>query len=169
MPNLDHKTKDFLKKIDLLIAKGEIKNHAEVVTTLNWNKSVMSSVKNGSLTVPQHIYNKFKEVYSDQIAALVETKNPNQDDQDYKDKYIALLEQRIKYLEMTSERFTVIEKVLSEVRVDMGIMAAMQKGYQEYWAEHYPPKGVKSAEVLKNIHSKALSSLQKIEKEGIRL
>jgi hypothetical protein len=87
MNKQDHKTQDFLEKIDYLISRGVIKNQAEVVSTLNWNKSVMSSVKNGSLPVPQHIYNKFKEVYAEQLI-----KNPDLNSQDLKDKYITLLE-----------------------------------------------------------------------------
>jgi hypothetical protein len=91
MNKQDHKTKDFLEKIDFLISRGVIKNQAEIVTTLNWNKSVMSSVKNGSLPVPQHIYNKFKEVYAEHL-----TKNPDPSGQDLKDKYILLLEETLK-------------------------------------------------------------------------
>jgi hypothetical protein len=91
MNTLDHKTKEFLEKIDLLISRGIIKNHAEVVATLNWNKSVMSSVKNGAMPVPQHIYNKFKEVYAEHLI-----NNPDPMSQDYKDRYISLLEDTLK-------------------------------------------------------------------------
>jgi vacuolar-type H+-ATPase catalytic subunit A/Vma1 len=90
----DYKTKYFLEKIDLLISKGVIKNHAEIVQALSWNKSVMSSVKNGNLPVPQHIYNKFREVYTEYL-----NEKPSPGDEGYKEKYIALLEARVKDLE----------------------------------------------------------------------
>lgn len=174
MPEQDHKTKDFLRKIDLLIERGVVKNHAEVVVTLNWNKSVMSSVKTGQLLVPQHIYNKFKEVYAEQLNSIAPKPVLNNNaDEDFQTKYIALLEKRNHELEEARktllEKVSSIEQTLIQMRTDMGVMAALQKGYQEYWAEYYPPKNSKPDEALKRIHSKALLSLKKIQQEGIRL
>jgi hypothetical protein len=111
MNKQDHKTKDFLEKIDLLISRGIIKNHAEIVSVLNWNKSVMSSVKNGSLSVPQHIYNKFKEVYSDKF-----TKNPDPLDQDFRSKYLALIEAAY------TERVELLQKVDANLALLPGSM-----------------------------------------------
>src|SRR5687767_4041820 len=91
MPTSDSKTKDFLKKIAFLISEGIVKNQAEVIKALNWNKSVMSSVKNGNLVVPQHIYTKFNEVYKDHFTAKEEPVRT----EPYREKYISLLEKII--------------------------------------------------------------------------
>jgi hypothetical protein len=173
MATTDHKTKDFLQKIDLLIERGMIKNHQEVVTTLNWNKSVMSSVRNGAMAVPQHIYNKFRDTYGDLIGNLAAPVTPSDS---YKDKYIAMMEDKIGYLqkrvtdlEIVFEKLTGVEKTLSEIRTDMYVIAAFQKGYQDYWCEHFPPKGVTPQQARKEVGNKASSTLKKILAEGIHL
>lgn len=165
MPTRDHKTKDFLKKIDLLIERGVIKNHAEVVTTLNWNKSVMSSVKNGQLVVPQHIYNKFKDTYSEQLAQL-ETKNPDQKDQDYQAKYIALLEKKNQEQEIIISKLTAFEKVIDEIVRNQFSMYAIQASYMELTLPILGNLGQKKA-IQKEAALKSIAYLEKFQKEGI--
>jgi predicted DNA-binding transcriptional regulator len=161
---LDSRTKNFIREVNNLVEKGVVKNYAEVIKEIGYNKTAMSSVMNGKLNIPTHIYAKFKDVYKESFPG------------DYRDEHIALLKdqnqflkERINELQRKLDELTAIEKTLNEVRNDMGVMAALQKGYQEYWAEHYPPKNVKPENVIKEIHNRAFSSLEKIQKEGIQL
>jgi hypothetical protein len=136
---MDAKTKDFLKKVDYLIDRGIVKNTQAVIDTLEWNKSVMSSVRNGKLPVPQYIYNKFKEAYADDLK--VEETFKNGDD---KDKIITLLERQIALLEQQlrqkDERITyLIDKLNSDfvwLRQSAGITAAYAKAVFQSCAPH---------------------------------
>jgi hypothetical protein len=84
---LTDKTLNFQRSVKTLLDKGLAKNHTEIIKQIGWNKPTMSAVMNGTMNVPDHIYTKFKNVYP-------EVNNNNGDD--YKDKYIALLEKQLK-------------------------------------------------------------------------
>jgi hypothetical protein len=57
------KTKKFIEACETLINSGEVKNYAEIINALKWDKSMFSNVKNGRKNVPGYIFKKFTEVY----------------------------------------------------------------------------------------------------------
>lgn len=57
------KTKEFVKAVKTLMDTGEVKNHAEIIKALDWDKSMFSQVVNGNKNVPNEKYRKFTEVY----------------------------------------------------------------------------------------------------------
>lgn len=57
------KTKKFIKACETLVETGSVKNDAEIIKALNWDKSMFSNVKNGRKNVPNHIFRKFSEVF----------------------------------------------------------------------------------------------------------
>ena len=117
MREQDHKTKDFLQKIEQLIQKGVVKNHAEIVKTLNWNKSVMSSVKNGQLEVPQHIYIRFKEVYSEHFIG-------QQVNEDWRDEQIDFLKEQNAFLK---DQIQAKDVALQEIRNHLKELVSSEK------------------------------------------
>jgi transcriptional regulator with XRE-family HTH domain len=142
-------------------------------------RSVQNYLKEENPTIPSNkVIKKVREVFAHHVSnGNLEIKNPGPEpDQGYKDLYIAqlkehndFLKKRVSDLEAVRDQLTAIERTLSEVRTDMGVISALQQGYQEYWAEYYPPKNVKPAEVQRMIHTKAALRLAKIQKEGIHL
>jgi hypothetical protein len=98
-------TKQFIQQLQELRDKGIIKNYAEVIEKLKWNKSTMSSVLNGKLNVPHYIYSNFKTAYN-----IPDPELPKQIDPEvYKEKYIALLEIQI-------ERYDLLINELAEIK-----------------------------------------------------
>lgn len=136
---MDAKTKDFLKKVDFLIDRGIVKNTQAIIDRLEWNKSVMSSVRNGKLPVPQYIYTKFKEEYAEDLKNDETAKNG-----DDKDKIIALLERQVSMLEQQikqkDERISyLIERVNSDfvwLRQSAQITSAYAKAVFQAFAPH---------------------------------
>lgn len=57
------KTKKFIEACEKLVESGEVKNYAEIISALGWEKSIFSNVKNGRKNVPNYIFKKFSEVY----------------------------------------------------------------------------------------------------------
>lgn len=161
------RSKEFVEKVKSLVESAEEPTFKAIADKLKWNSNALHLVIKGQRNVPADVYKKYTEIYK--IGVSGETSN----NVDFQDKYIALLEKRNHELEEARktllEKVSSIEQTLIQMRTDMGVMAALQKGYQEYWAEYYPPKNSKPDEALKRIHSKALSSLKKIQQEGIRL
>ena len=82
------KTKLFIQAVNKLVETGEVKNRAAIIEALDWDTSLMSNVMNGRKNVPNDVYRKFSEVFP--VTAPVPT------DADYRDKYIALLEQQLR-------------------------------------------------------------------------
>jgi phage shock protein A len=141
----------------------------EIAEKLNYDKSYLSQARKAGT---EKLYHKLLTFRNE----LRKSKKSINTEADWRDEHIALLKdqnqflrERINELQRKLDELTAIEKTLNEVRNDMGVMAALQKGYQEYWAEHYPPKNVKPENVIKEIHNRAFSSLEKIQKEGIQL
>lgn len=62
------------------------------------------------------------------------------------------------------EQVTTNTTHLIETKTDVGIVAAMQNAYHEYWAEHVPPKNQTPKQVMREIHNKAFASLEKQKK-----
>jgi hypothetical protein len=93
-------------------------------------------------------------------------KNPDQTDQDYKDKYIYALEEldRIRRKEIEE-----IRENLSVLLESVKALGASQFAYQKYWADHFPPKGKTSAQVTEDIRKKANEVLLTFSSGGIRL
>lgn len=60
-------TKEFRKRVNDLINSSQVADYSEIIKKLEWNKSSMSSVMNGSRNVPLDIWAKFAEVYNVQI------------------------------------------------------------------------------------------------------
>lgn len=57
------KTKKFIEACEKLVKSGSVKNYAEIIKALDWEKSIFSNVKNGRKNVPAYIFKKFSEVY----------------------------------------------------------------------------------------------------------
>jgi hypothetical protein len=57
------KTKKFIEACKMLVDKGDVKNDAEIISALDWEKTIFSNVKNGRKNVPNYIFKKFTEVY----------------------------------------------------------------------------------------------------------
>lgn len=57
------KSKKFIEACENLISDGEVKNYAEIIERLGWDKSMFSSVKSGRKNVPNHIFKKFTDVF----------------------------------------------------------------------------------------------------------
>jgi hypothetical protein len=116
---VDIKTKDFLEKVDWLIQKGYVKNDAEVVSALNWNKSVMSAVKNGKLPIPKHVYTRFKETYADKFEIPKEVN-------DWRDEQIAFLKEQNLFLR---EQVIELSKKNESNLVRISELIAVVQGY----------------------------------------
>jgi len=61
--NQSEKTKKFIQACKDLVLSGHVKNDAEIIDRLEWDKSMFSNVKNGRRNVPNYIFKKFTEVY----------------------------------------------------------------------------------------------------------
>lgn len=57
------KTIKFIQACENLISTGEVKNYAEIIERLGWEKTIFSNVKNGRRNVPNYIFKKFTEVF----------------------------------------------------------------------------------------------------------
>jgi hypothetical protein len=57
------KTRKFIEACKMLVNNGEVKNDAEIISALDWEKTMFSNVKNGRKNVPNYIFKKFTEVY----------------------------------------------------------------------------------------------------------
>lgn len=68
------KTIKFIEACETLISTGEVKNYAEIIEGLKWEKSMFSNVKNGRRNVPNYIFKKFSDVFHpiEQKAIVVE-------------------------------------------------------------------------------------------------
>jgi hypothetical protein len=166
-----------------LIADGRIKRSVDVARDLKLkSRGTVSSYVTGKAMISENFKTLFENTYNIRLKDFESkvgsgTKKTGQEsDQGYKDLYIAqlkehndFLKKRVADLESVRDQLTAIEKTIYEVRTDMGVISALQQGYQEYWAEHYPPKNVKPADVQRMIHTKAALRLAKIQKEGIHL
>lgn len=60
---LTEKTKKFIEACKMLVNDGYVKNDAEIISALGWEKTMFSNVKNGRKNVPNNIFKKFTEVY----------------------------------------------------------------------------------------------------------
>lgn len=163
--NQNDRSKKFAEEVKTIVESAKEPTYKAIAEKLKWNNNALHLVIKGERNVPNDVYRRYTEIY-----------NIKDENEDYKDLYIeqlkemnTLLKKRVTDLERVFSQLTAIEKTIAEVRTDMGMMAALQRGYQEYWAEHYHPKNVSPAEVVKTIRSKAFSSLQKIQKEGIQI
>jgi hypothetical protein len=166
-----------------LVAEGRVKGSADVARDLKLkSRGTVSSYVTGKAMISENFKSLFENTYNIRLKDFegkvgAGIKNPGPEpDQGYKDLYIAqlkehndFLKKRVADLEAVRDQLTAIERTLSEVRTDMGVISALQQGYQEYWAEYYPPKNVKPADVQRMIHTKAALRLAKIQKEGIHL
>lgn len=83
----NEKTRNFIDTVKRLIESGEVKNQAAIVDALEWDKTLMSNVMNGRKNVPNDIYRKFTDVFQFEEVPT---------DADYRDRYIALLEQQLR-------------------------------------------------------------------------
>jgi len=101
-----HLTDEFIELVNSLINKGVFKNKNDVVEKLQWNKSVMSSVMNGKLKVPFHIYTRLKNEY---------LPKEDSDHDDYKAKYIKLLEMQATNNELILAELKEIKFILKAV------------------------------------------------------
>jgi hypothetical protein len=97
---LDSRTKNFIREVNNLVEKGVVKNYAEVIKEIGYNKTAMSSVMNGKLNIPTHIYAKFKEVYKESFP------------EDYRDEQIAFLKDQNQFLR---ERINELQRKLDEI------------------------------------------------------
>lgn len=136
---MDTKTKDFLKKVELLVSKGVVKNRQAIIDDLAWNKSVMSSVRNGNMPVPQHVYSKFKEVYAEALQQI-EAENNNNTGDDYKEKYIAILEKQLtekdhqielknNHIAELTAKYAVIEERLNSTLLELQKQAVINRSF----------------------------------------
>jgi hypothetical protein len=148
------KTKLFIDAVKKLIDSGEVKNQAAIVDALEWDKTLMSNVMNGRKNVPNEVYRKFTEVF--QVAAP-----PT--DADYRDKYIALLEQRAKELEEQKIQALNLEKL----RQDQNHLFAYLIAFQERWLRQQESNPKKFAEALRSIQQSALEDQERLLKQGI--
>ncbi len=57
------KTLKFIEEVKILVDTGAVKNHAEIINAIGWDKTTFSNVINGRKNVPNDVYRKFKEVY----------------------------------------------------------------------------------------------------------
>lgn len=58
------RTKKFIEGVKALVSSGFVKNHAEIITALEWTKASFSNVMNARRNIPADIYKKFSEVYN---------------------------------------------------------------------------------------------------------
>lgn len=72
------KSKKFVAACENLISTGEVKNYAEIIERLGWEKSMFSSVKNGRKNVPNYIFKKFSDVFHPISEPIVIEGNFNQ-------------------------------------------------------------------------------------------
>lgn len=155
------KTRNFIESVKRLIDTGEVKNQAAIVDALEWDKTLMSNVMNGRKNVPNDVYRKFTEIYP--VA-------PPQTDADYRDKYIALLEARVKELEARSApppaTSTGIEDRLQKIRDDQKVMFSLLVSYQEYWLKLQEKDPKKLALALRTIQRNALEDQERLLKQG---
>lgn len=96
---------------------------------------------------------------------VTETKNPDRVDQDYKDKYITLLESRVKELEGISPRLTAIETAISEVKRSQQIMYSAQLAYHDTTL----PLLSKGKDILQDYGKRVRAYLVKFHKGGIEI
>jgi predicted transcriptional regulator len=95
---------------------------------------------------------------------------PLNKEQDYKDKYIALLEERLQEQGQIIDRLKTVEQHLSEAKRNQEIMYALQVGFQEYSIEYFAKQGRSKVEVVQQrIGEIAASVLRKTQQEGMSL
>jgi hypothetical protein len=151
------KTKDFIESVKRLIDSGEVKNQAAIVETLSWDKTLMSNVMNGRKNVPNDVYRKFAEVYP--VAAP-------QTDADYRDKYIALLEARVKELEAGQATSKGIADRLENIHYDQKYMFSLLVSFQKYWLQMEQKEPAQFRKVLGSIQKTALEDQQTFSQQG---
>jgi transcriptional regulator with XRE-family HTH domain len=101
----------------------------------------------------------------------------NRQDSDFQAKYLKLMEEKVAYLEKrvgdlegkVFPQLTEVVQTLAVIRKDMEVMAALQQGYQNYWATHYPPQGATPQQARSGVRKETAKALEKIQKDGIHL
>lgn len=93
---------------------------------------------------------------------------------DYKSKYISLLEKQVMdgqmFLNQAKENRQKIEELTRRLDIltnSVLAVAAQNTGYQAYWAEHFPPKGVSPDQVKQGVRKKSREALAVFLKDGI--
>jgi transcriptional regulator with XRE-family HTH domain len=114
-----------------------------------------------------------------EIPKQAETKNPGPLDQDYKDKYIGLLEEQNRQLKAQiisdnylQEKVNLLTKRLDELHNNQLVSEAMSQAYQEYVVEVFwklQGKKVSGADTLDVIRQKAVDKLVTFEEAGIQI
>jgi transcriptional regulator with XRE-family HTH domain len=84
----------------------------------------------------------------------------------YKDKYIALLEARVKELEARPLPGTDIESHLSRIREDQKQMFSLLVSYQQHWLKQQLHNPKKFAEALRSIQQSALEDQEQLLTQG---
>lgn len=169
------KTLSYKEKIDTLLASYSIE---EIGVFLGVNtRTIQNYIAKTNPTTPRPFTKrKIDEIYTKYLAGepLGEIKNPDHNDQDFKDRYIKLLEQtasdRQSYLEQVKENGRKIEELTKRLEIlsnSILAVAAQGEGYQNYWAEHFPPKGLTPQQVMQGVRKKRREALEVFLKDGI--
>ena len=58
-------TLKFIKEVKSLVDSGAVKNYAEIIKALGWEKTHFSNVIHGRKNIPNDKYKKFSEVYQE--------------------------------------------------------------------------------------------------------
>jgi hypothetical protein len=165
-------TKKFIVMVKALLDKGTIRKMVDLVDALDWNNTMLSNVMNGRKNVPSDIYRKFTELYP-----------PNTHELDYRDKYIAQLEQQVAQLEKQlaynqdvlsgkidalSKPVTGIEQVIDKAMKNQLLFHAVQAAFRDMILELAAKHTGGSLEDMNEILGhKAAAYLQKRKQEGI--
>lgn len=164
-----------------LIGKGVIKGSADVARDLGLkSRGTVSAYMTGSTKISPNFQTLFENKYGVKLAdfnldepnSMQEVHTPYKNghtlpgSNDYREKYIALLEARVKDRELLKE----VLARLDDISREMYLSAAMQQGWQEFWTEHIQlKKKMTLQEVKADIRNRARASLQKIEAEGMKI
>lgn len=160
----NEKSKKFVKQVKSLIDTGAVSSLTEISEAVEWNRTALSQVLNGSRNVPNDVYARFTNRYNETPSDVA----------DYKEEQIAFLKEQNQFykeqISLLTEKLKTIDKImasLNEIAENQFLFGATQQGWQEWWSEHLPMKPKVPPHVIKEtINKKAASLLRSYEEKG---
>jgi hypothetical protein len=157
--NQNDTTKKFIEEVETLVKSGQVASYKEIAEKIGLHTTALHLIQKGERNVPTKHYNNFTKLYV------------REQEDSFKEKYILLLEKQLKeketLLRIMQERFDELLSNLVTVKANQLVFAAIQKGYQEWWVEQYPPKGKSVNQAKQSLEKKLTTTLERLEREGI--
>jgi hypothetical protein len=162
-------SKKIVKTIESMISSGKAGSVKAIAAQIGMPYNTLHLAMKGERNIPNEYYEKFQKIYK--VEELEEKKETD----NYKDKYISLLESHLetkKALERELETFRDSHKFMKEklhiLEQNQLVAASVQLAFQEFWLAYiYNNDSDKIASVQADIGKRAFESLMSMREEGI--